>query len=80
MNLTLTPIRFKQRAETYYGNKVGIVDGDIRMTYREFGERVARLAAGLRAAGLAPGERVAVLAPNIPALLEAHFGVPAAAW
>ena len=36
------------------------------------------LAAGLRSAGVGRGDRVAFLSPNTPALLEAHFGVPAA--
>ena len=27
--------------------------------------------------GIGPGDTVAVMAPNIPALFEAHFGVPA---
>ncbi len=52
--------------------------GERRATYREFDQRVNRLASALRAAGIEPGERVAFLAPNIPALLEAHYGVPAA--
>jgi fatty-acyl-CoA synthase len=42
------------------------------------GERVRRLASALRSAGLEKGDRVAFIAPNIPALLEAHYGVPAA--
>ena len=46
--------------------------------YREMGERVRRLASALRGAGLEKGDRVAFIAPNIPALLEAHYGVPAA--
>jgi fatty-acyl-CoA synthase len=41
-------------------------------------ERVNRLASALRRAGLAKHDRVAFLCPNIPALLEAHFAVPAA--
>jgi fatty-acyl-CoA synthase len=41
-------------------------------------ERVARLASALRALGIDHGDRVAVLAPNTPAMVEAHFAVPAA--
>src|SRR5438309_10899330 len=75
MNLTLTPIRFKQRAETYFPNKVGIVDGDVRMTYREFGERANRLSNALVAMGIKRGERVAWLGYNSHELLEAYYGV-----
>jgi acyl-CoA synthetase (AMP-forming)/AMP-acid ligase II len=59
-------------------DKVAVVHEDRRYTYREFGERVNRLASALRAAGLRKGDRVAFICPNIPALLEAHYGVPAA--
>jgi fatty-acyl-CoA synthase len=42
------------------------VDRDFRMTYRQFGETVDRLARGLMALGIARGEKVAVWATNIP--------------
>jgi len=74
----LTPLSFLRRSALVFPDKVAIVHGERRTTYREFGERADRLASALRAAGVAPGDRVAYLAPNIPALLEAHFGVPAA--
>ena len=75
MNLTLTPIRFKQRAESYFGSKVGIVDGDIRLTYREFGERADRLSNALGTLGVKHGERVAWMGYNSHELLEAYYGV-----
>src|SRR4029077_17038675 len=74
----LTPLAFLERSVLVYPGKVAVVHEDRRYTYREFGERVNRLASALRAAGLKKGDRVAFLCPNIPALLEAHFGVPAA--
>ena len=58
--------------------EVAVVHEDRRYTYREFGERVNRLASALRAGGLQKGDRVAFICPNIPALLEAHYGVPMA--
>jgi fatty-acyl-CoA synthase len=54
------------------------VHGARRYTYRELGERVNRLASALRGAGMRKHERVAFLCPNIPPMLEAHYGVPAA--
>ena len=71
----LTPLLFLERAERVYAPRTGVVYGRRRFTYAEFGARVRRLATALRAAGLRRGERVAFLAPNVPALLEAHFGV-----
>jgi fatty-acyl-CoA synthase len=74
----LTPVSFLRRSAYVYPDKVAVVHGHRRYTYREFEERVNRLASGLREAGLGKGDRVAFLAPNIPPLLEAHFAVPAA--
>ncbi len=53
------------------------VCGDRRRRWREIGDRVARLAAGLRALGAAPGDRVAILALNSDRYLEAYLAV---AW
>ena len=74
----LNPLSFLLRSEFVYPDKVAVVHEERRYTYRELGERVRRLASALRAAGLGKGDRVAFIAPNIPALLEAHYGVPAA--
>jgi fatty-acyl-CoA synthase len=74
----LSPLSFLRRSAYVFPDKVAVVHGERRTTYRELEERVDRLASALRAAGIAPGDRVAFLAPNIPALLEAHYGVPAA--
>src|SRR5688572_24216402 len=75
MNLTLTPIRFKNHAEFLFANKVGVVDGDVRLTYREFGERADRLSNALTELGVKRGERVAWLGYNSHELLEAYYGV-----
>jgi fatty-acyl-CoA synthase len=71
----LTPLLFLERAARVYGTRTAAVYGRRRFTFAELGVRVRRLAGGLRRAGLRPGDRVAFLAPNVPALLEAHFGV-----
>ncbi|MGC2524892.1 MAG: AMP-binding protein [Stellaceae bacterium] len=74
----LTPLSFLARAAAVYPDKLAIVDGAARYTYREFYARCRRLADALRRRGVRPGDTVAVMAPNVPALLEAHFGVPMA--
>ena len=61
-----------------YPDNVAVVHGQRRYSYSELAERSWRLANALRSAGLAKGERVATLLFNSPAMLEAHFGVPAA--
>lgn len=74
----LTPVSFLQRSAYIFPDKVAIIHGERSYTYRQFGERVNRLASSLRAAGMQKHERVAFLCPNTPAMLDAHFGVPAA--
>jgi acyl-CoA synthetase (AMP-forming)/AMP-acid ligase II len=74
----LSPLSFLHRSAYVYPEKVAVVHGQRRITYRELEERVNRLASALVDAGIKPGDRVAFLAPNIPALLEAHYGVPTA--
>ncbi len=74
----LNPVDFLHRAAYMYPGKVAVVHGKRRYSYRELAERSWRLANALRSAGLAKGDRVAALLFNSPAMLEAHFGVPAA--
>src|SRR5579862_1019930 len=47
-------------------------------TYRELGERIARLAGGLRALGLVPGDRVLLSLENCGEFVELLFGCWAA--
>ena len=74
----LTPLAFLRRSAYVWPDKVAVVHGERRDTYRRLEERANRLASGLRTAGLGKLDRVAIIAPNTPAMLEAHFGVPAA--
>jgi fatty-acyl-CoA synthase len=74
----LTPLRFLERSAEVYPDKVAIVHGDRRSTYREFAGEAVRLARALQASGIEAGDRVAYLCPNIPELLIAHFAVPLA--
>ena len=74
----LNPVDFLHRAAYMYPGKVAVVGGKRRYSYGELAERSWRLANALRSAGLAKGDRVAALLFNSPAMLEAHFGVPAA--
>src|SRR5947208_895562 len=71
----LTPLALLERSAAVYPDKVAIVYGGRRVTYREFAAEATRLAHALRASGIEPGDRVAYLVPNIPEMLVAHFGV-----
>jgi fatty-acyl-CoA synthase len=54
-----------------------IVSADgVRLTYREFAERVGRLASGLASLGVEPGDTVAIMDWDTPRYLECFFAVP----
>ncbi len=72
----LSPISFLKRAAQVYPERLAVIHGDQRITYREFYARCRRLASALSRRGIGPGDTVAVMAPNVPAMLEAHYGVP----
>jgi fatty-acyl-CoA synthase len=74
----LTPVSFLRRSAYVFPDRTAVVHGERRYSYRQFEERVNRLARGLRALGLRHLDRVAAILPNIPAMLDIHFGVPAA--
>ncbi len=73
----LTPLSFLNRAVQIWPDHLAVVYGAHRKTYAEYAERVSRLASGLAGLGVEPGDVVATILPNIPAQVEAHFGVPA---
>jgi fatty-acyl-CoA synthase len=75
-HVPLSPIGFLERAAQVYPDKIAVIHGDRRIGYAELYRRCRRLASSLVKAGIARGDTVAVMAPNVPALLEAHYGVP----
>ncbi len=75
MFVPMTPLEFRDRAETLFAAKPGVIDGDKTFTYGRFGERTHRLANGLRALGMEKGDRASFLTYNTHQLLEAYYGV-----
>ncbi|WP_035486032.1 acyl-CoA synthetase [Geminicoccus roseus] len=74
----LTPLVFLDWAADIYGDRVGCIYGRERRTWRELRARCRRLASALRRAGVGRGDTVSVMLPNVPAMLEAHYGIPMA--
>jgi fatty-acyl-CoA synthase len=72
----LSPLGFLQRAASIYPERVAMIHGERRIVYREFDRRTRRLASALARRGIGPGDTVSAVLPNVPAMLEAHFGVP----
>ncbi|MEL6992619.1 MAG: AMP-binding protein, partial [Pseudomonadota bacterium] len=73
----LTPLSHLRRAAKLFPHHEALVYGSFRKTYAEYYERCTRLASALAKMGVQPGDVVATVLPNIPAHVEAHFGVPA---
>jgi fatty-acyl-CoA synthase len=72
----LTPLKFIERTAAVYPSRLAVVHGDVRRTWGETYARARRLASALSARGIGFGDTVAVMLPNIPAMVEAHFGIP----
>jgi len=74
----LSPLSLIARTAYVYPRRTAVIHGDWRLTWGEVYARCRRLASALRARGIVAGDTVAVMLPNVPAMYEAHFGVPMA--
>ncbi|AVP58311.1 acyl-CoA synthetase [Pulveribacter suum] len=74
----LTPLSFIERTAEVYPERLAIVHGALRQSWRQTYERCRRLASSLQRAGIGKNDTVAALLPNTPPMVEAHFGVPMA--
>ena len=72
----LTPLGFLERTASVFPDRVAIVHGPLRRTYRDFYARSRRLASALAARGIGRGDTVTAMLANTPAMLECHYGVP----
>lgn len=76
--MALTPLWFLDRAATVHPTRTSVVHGSTRYTWLQTYQRCRRLASALSKRSVGLGCTVAIIAPNIPAIYEAHFGVPMA--
>ncbi len=76
--MPLSPLTFIRRAAAVYPNRAAVVHGDWRITWSEAYGRARRLASALQRRGIGKNDTVAVMAPNVPAIYDAHYGVPMA--
>src|SRR4051794_5935473 len=72
----LTPLSFLERAASVFPDRIAVIHGGTRQTWLETYKRSRRLASALAKRGIGRGDTVAAMLPNIPAMVEAHFGVP----
>jgi len=76
METPLTPLEFARRTRKLYGDREGVVDGDLRLTYSQFFDRCDRWSTALQAMGVKQGDRVAYISPNTHEQLESFYAVP----
>src|SRR5262245_53304425 len=76
--MPLTPLSFLARTAAIYPRRTSVIHGEQRFTWSESYMRCRRLASALKGRGIGLGDTVAIMAPNVPAMLEAHYGVPMA--
>jgi fatty-acyl-CoA synthase len=72
----LTPLGFLPRTAAIHPDRVAVIHGERRITYADFHARARRLASALARHGIGRGDTVSAMLPNVPAMLDAHFGVP----
>jgi fatty-acyl-CoA synthase len=75
MFVPLSILEFRDRAALYFGDKIGVIDGDEAFTYGRFAIRSHQLANALVELGVEAGERVSFITFNTHHLLEAYYGV-----
>jgi fatty-acyl-CoA synthase len=71
----LTPLSFLARAAGVFAGRTAVIHGARSFTYADFYARARRLASALSRVGIARGDTVSVMLPNVPAMLDAHYGV-----
>jgi fatty-acyl-CoA synthase len=76
METPLTPIDFARRARKLYRTREAVVDGTLRLTYAEFGQRCDKWSAALQKLGVRKGDRVGTIATNTHQQLEQFYAVP----
>ncbi len=72
----LSPLSLFARTAYVYPARTAVIHGALRYTWAEVYARCRRLASALRQAGVRADDTVATMLPNVPAMYEAHFGVP----
>jgi fatty-acyl-CoA synthase len=76
METPLSPLEFARRSRKLHGAREAVVDGALRLTYVQFGERCDRWSAALTKLGVRQGDRVGTISPNTHQHLEQFYAIP----
>ena len=74
--VALSPLSFIERTARIYPQRTAIIYGEKQQSWADTYTRCRQLASALSKRGVGVGDTVAVMLPNVPAMLEAHFGIP----
>ena len=72
----LTPVSFLPRTSAIHPDRIAVIHGTRQYTYRQFYDRARQLSSALARRGIRAGDTVSAMLPNVPAMVEAHYGVP----
>ena len=70
----LTPLSFLDKAAYVYPQRIAVVHGAQRTTWKDEYLRCRKLASALKKRGIGEGDTVAAMLPNIPPMVDMHFG------
>ncbi len=77
MQVPMSPVRILKRAVKLYGEKIAVVDGDLRFSYAQVNNRVNRVIHAVREMQIPQGGRIAMLDYNTYRYMELYFGMAA---
>ncbi len=72
----MTPLTFLERTATVFPLRTAVVHGTYALDYAGLYSRCRQLASAIAQRYIGLGDTVSVMLPNVPAMVEAHFGVP----
>src|SRR5687767_3413264 len=72
----LTPVSFLPRTAEIHPRRTAVIHGERRTIYADLYARARRLASALAKRSIGVGDTVSVMLPNVPAMVEAHYGLP----
>jgi fatty-acyl-CoA synthase len=72
----LSPVSFAERAADVFPNRIAVIHGKKRFTWKQTLERSRALAAALKSLGIGKNDCVALMLANTPEMVEAHYAVP----
>lgn len=72
----LTPLSFIERCASVSGERIAVINGDRKYTWKETYQRACLLGSALQKRGIGKGDTVSFMGANTPETFEAHFGVP----